>query len=126
MVRVQIAILTALALLVVSSCAGYRPIVDMRGVDQAQYEQDLAECQSYAQQVNPAGQALAGGIIGAAVGAAFGAAIGAAWGDPGGGAAIGAAAGGTTGVASGAADGAQGQVDVIRRCMEGRGYSVLR
>jgi len=41
-------------------------------------------------------------------------------------AAAGAAYGGTLGVAGGAANGVGGQIEVIRNCLRGRGYSVLR
>ncbi|NCX41364.1 MAG: glycine zipper family protein, partial [Burkholderiaceae bacterium] len=36
--------------LLLAACAGadVRPIVDMKGVNEARYENDLAECQNYA------------------------------------------------------------------------------
>ena len=108
----------ALALLMVG-CAGYRPIVDMKGVDQARYEQDLKECQQYAEQVNVAGETAVGGGIGAVLGGAIGA-VGS------GRAGTGAAVGAITGAAAGAGGAASGQKQVINRCMTGRGYRVLR
>lgn len=108
-----------------SGCAMdmYRPMIDYDGSNktQAEYESDLAECQGYARQINPAGQAFAGLLAGAVMGAAMGAVIGdtSGWAEAG---AKGGAIGGATG---GAANGAQTQVDIIRRCMVGRGYSVL-
>ena len=111
-------ILLALAL---TGCAGYRPIVDTQGVDMSRYEADLAQCQAYAGQVDPgahaAGGAVAGAVLGAAIGAIFGNRRTAGQG---------AAAYGLVGGASGAAHGADAQVDIIRRCMAGRGYRVLR
>jgi outer membrane lipoprotein SlyB len=112
--------------LLITSCATYRPIVDMQGVNYSRYEQDLAECQSYAKQVDVAGETATATIIGGAFGAALGLAVGAILGDPGGGAAIGAVIGGGSGLAEGAASGAGGQMNVIRNCMTGRGYRVLR
>lgn len=111
--------------LVLAGCSSYRPIVDMQGIDEAQYEQDLAECQSYAEQVSPVQDAATHAVIGAAIGAAFGAIAGAWGGDAGTGAAIGASYGGAGGALQGGAGGASSQKSIIRRCMTGRGYSVL-
>jgi outer membrane lipoprotein SlyB len=49
--------------LLLGACAGadVRPIVDMKGVNEARYENDLAECQNYAKG--------AGAVIGGAGGA---------------------------------------------------------
>jgi outer membrane lipoprotein SlyB len=105
--------------LVTAGCAGYRPIVDMKGVNEEQYEADLKECQQYAEQVNVAGETAAG----AGIGAAFGAAVSAAGrGRVGPGAAVGA----VTGLAAGGGRAASGQKHVINRCLAGRGYKVLR
>ena len=106
-------------------CAGYRPIVDMKGVDRRTYESDLRECQAYAEQISPAGQSVAVAFIGAGIGAVLGAVVGSFFGEADLGAGFGAALGGTEGAISGAASGAQTQVDIIRNCMSGRGYSVL-
>ena len=111
--------LAALGLL--SGCATYRPVVDLRDVtDHGQYERDLADCQNYAEPVSPGASAGAGAIFGALLGAAFGAAIGdhsfavdaARFG-----AVEGAVVGGTSAAAT--------QVQIIRNCMGGRGYLVL-
>ncbi len=115
-----------LVCLALVSCASYRPIVDMKGVDAASYERDLAECQKYAEQINPAGEAVAGAIVAALLGAALGAVTGSFYGDAGFGAAYGSAVGGTAGAAAGGASGAAGQVEVIKNCLRGRGYNVLR
>jgi hypothetical protein len=101
------------------------PIVDMGGVDQDQYDRDLAACQEYADQVNVTAGTAGGAAIGAAAGAALGAVIGAITGAPGTGAAIGAASGGATGGVSGAGSGASRQDRVVRTCLRERGYSVL-
>jgi hypothetical protein len=101
------------------------PIIDTQGVDAAQYQQDLAQCQQYAQQVS-VGEDTAKGVFGGALlGAAMGAAIGAATGNPARGAAVGAAAGGIGGGAAGAGKSVQERKQIVSRCMQGRGYNVL-
>lgn len=115
-----------LLILLTSSCAGYRPIVDLRGQDETRYEMDLKDCQAYADQISPGGEAVAGGIIGGAIGGLLGFAVGVALGNPGEYIGFGAAIGGAQGVAGGAAGGARGQVDIIRNCLAGRGYRILR
>lgn len=101
-------------------CATYRPVVDTKNVDMAQYEQDLLECQSYANQVSPAGNAVAGAAIGAIFGAALGAIIGNSSI-----AGQGAAMGGLYGAGGAAGAGAAKQQAIIMRCLSGRGYQVL-
>lgn len=119
---VAVAVAVALA-----GCAkSYEPIVDMKGVDQARYQQDLSECRAYAERVSPAGEAATGGLLGAGIGAALGAIFGAFGGGAGSGAALGGAVGGAGGAASGGLHGAEGQKQVINSCLRGRGYSVLR
>lgn len=114
-----VSILATVAL--VSGCAtrgaGYVPLVDMQGRDSSKWTTDLAECQSlsrtraYAQDALAVG-AIVGGLLGAVLsprglrneGAAFGAAVG----------------------GLGAADGArETQETITKRCLAGRGYSVL-
>ena len=101
------------------------PIVDTHGVDQGKYDNDLADCRGYADQVDVASGAAGGAAIGAAAGAALGAVIGAMTGAPGTGAAIGAASGGATGGVSGVGSGASRQDRVVRNCLRERGYRVL-
>ena len=101
--------------------AQYQPLVDGR-TQGANYSQDLAECQSYATQ-------RAGATEGAVAGEVFGALLGVALLAVGGGrggwgnevAAVGAVAGGLQGAAAGEST----QRDIIKRCLAGRGYSVL-
>lgn len=106
-------------IVLLSGCANYRPIVDSRGVNSAAYEADLRECQAYADQVSPGGHAAIGAFIGGGLSLAL-AMIGG--GDRGASAGMGAVLGG----AAGAGGGAEAQVNVIRRCMNGRGYRVLQ
>lgn len=108
--------------LVVSGCATYRPVIDTKNVDMSKFERDLGECQQYAQQV-------AGPGTGAAVGAGAVAALGFLMAtvagrrfDAGATARVGAVAG----AAGGAAGGAENEMNVIRRCVQGRGYNVLQ
>jgi outer membrane lipoprotein SlyB len=109
-----------------TGCASYRPIVDMQGVNSVKYEQDLRECQNYAKQVSPATSSIVGGAIGAGAGALLGLVVGSYFGRAGEFAGMGAAVGGTSGGMTGAAEGARSQMDIIRRCMMGRGYRVLQ
>lgn len=99
----------------------YQPYQQVSG----NYNQDLAECQSYANQVSPAQDAAVGALGGAATGAALGAISGALFKgfSAGEGAAVGAAAGGVLGLAGGAYTGTQNQKQVLNNCMRGRGYS---
>jgi uncharacterized protein YcfJ len=110
------------AIAVLAGCAAhYRPLVDTKGKDMGRYESDLAECREYANQVAGPGT---GAALGAGIGAALGYLISRAAGsryDHDAAARVGA----VSGAASGAAHGGQREVDVVRRCMQGRGYSVL-
>lgn len=92
-------------------------IIDRQGVDMSRYEQDLAECRSYATEVQT-GKKVA---TGAASGAVVGGMIGAITGDAGKSAGVGAVTGG----AKGASEGARDEVQVVKRCLRGRGYKVL-
>ena len=118
-----------LVAVVLAGCAySYEPVVDMQAVDQSTYDRDLAECRGYADQVSPVEEAASSGLLSAAIGAALGAVIGAVSGNvsAGGGAAAGAAVGGTTGVLAGGVGAGQSQVDIIKKCLSGRGYRLLR
>ena len=128
----RISTLTAMSLAValtgLSACSSTaQPIVDTKGVNSTQYNQDNYECQQYANQVSPVGDAAVGAVGGAATGAALGAITGALVGGVGvgEGAAFGAATGGALGLGGGAVTGVQNQRQVYRNCMAGRGYSVL-
>lgn len=101
-----------------AAAANYRPVTDMRGVDSAQYERDLGECQRYSQQTDPAARALAGAVVGALFMGALGAAVGIRDGSM-------YRSGAVIGGASAGAQGMETQVDITRRCMSGRGYQVL-
>ena len=102
--------------------ANYRPMIDTKNVDFNKYEVDLKDCQDYARQTYGAGE---GAVAGAAAGAALSALLAAV-----GGRRYDKSASAKQGAVLGAvAGGAQGETDqrsVIRRCLAGRGYSVLQ
>ncbi len=98
----------------------YRPVVDNAYCEGCNYEQDLSACQNIADKnSNIATGAASGAASGAAVTALFGALLGA---DVGRVATIGATAGGIQGLGSET----QTIRSMIARCMQGRGYNVLR
>lgn len=108
---------TLLALLMAGCASSRGPIIDTQGVDMTRYQEDLAECETYAAEVNPAEGTARGAVAGGAVGAMTGA-IG---GDVGRGAGIGAVLGG----AKSAQMGVRERDEVVKRCLRGRGYRVL-
>lgn len=112
-------ILLPLTVLALAACSGTTgPIVDTKGVDMTRYQQDLAECETYAGQVSTGTAVGKGAAGGAAVGAAIGAIAG---GSAGKGAGIGAVTGG----AESARISDREKADVVRNCLRGRGYRVL-
>ena len=104
-----------------AGCAAHPdPIIDMKGVDLDQYDEDWAECESYTEEVLVARGVSKGAGLGAVVGAAAGA-IGGNSSDVAESAGVGALYGGTR---SGL-DADEMKQDVFKRCMRGRGYRVL-
>ncbi len=104
-----------------TGCAAHPdPIIDMKGVDLEQYDEDWAECESYTEEVLVARGVAKGAGLGAAVGAAAGA-IGGNSTDVAESAGVGALYGGTR---SGL-DADEMKQTVFKRCMRGRGYRVL-
>ena len=119
-------LIATLAGLILGGCAttpggaNYRPMIDS-GHRIGVYEQDLAECQSYAQRVAGAGDGAAAGAVGGAiVMGLLSAVLG------GGGHGRWAAVGAVTGALQGAGAGEANQRAVVTRCMQGRSYNVLR
>ena len=105
--------------LLIAACSGTSgPIIDTKSVDMASYQRDLAECQTYAEQVST-GKAVGKGT---AAGAAVGAAIGAIGGGSG---TRGAGVGAVTGGAQSARISDREKADVVNNCLRGRGYKVL-
>ncbi len=108
-------------------------VVDMEGVDQAQYNADLQACQGTGTQVQAQEPEREGVARTAARGAAVGAAAGAISGNSG---SDGAKAGAGVGVVAAGARNARGRREaksqtkaeqdaVVKNCMRGRGYNVL-
>lgn len=95
-------------------------IIDRKGVDMSRYEQDLAECRGYATEVKTGEKGVRGAVSGAAVGGAVGAVL-----DGAEGAGRGAGVGAITGGAKGVSQGEREEVQVVKRCLRGRGYRVL-
>ena len=110
------AVIAALA----GCAANPEPIIDMKGVDLDQYEEDWEECEAYTEEVLVARGVAKGAGLGAVVGAAAGA-IGGNSSDVAESAGYGALYGGTR---SGL-DADEMQQEVFKRCMRGRGYRVL-
>lgn len=105
-------------------------LVDPKGVDPAKYDQDYRECAALANQTDvgerAASSAAAGAVAGALIGALLGVAIGGKGSYAGYGAGVGAASGVSQGAVAGAASVVQEQQLALRRCLVGRGYSVIR
>jgi len=116
--------LSSLVVAVTVGCAGanVRPLVDMKGVNEAAYENDLKDCQAYAQQQSGMGSTAAKG---AGAGAVVGGLLGLVTGGNGSGIAQAAGAGAVIGGAGGAFSGNQAQEAVVKKCLSGRGYKVL-
>lgn len=115
----------AVAAVILAGCAApmhsYQPLVD-GDTTSTQYQRDLEECRAYAMSKPSAENSAA---VGAIVGALAGVALLALGGGRGGWgnevAAVGAAVGGVQGYN----EGAQGQQNVVKRCLAGRGHRVL-
>ena len=95
-------------------------IIDKQGVDMSRYDQDLAECKTYASEVKTGNKAAKGAVSGAVVGGLIGAAVGNSRD-----AQRAAGAGAVTGGARGVREGEQTEIQVVKRCLIGRGYRVL-
>ena len=104
-----------------TACAGaeVRPIVDMKGVNEARYEKDLAECQGYAKEApgmgSTAAKAAGAGIV---VGGLLGLVTGSNTLQS-------AGTGAVIGGAGGAYTANESQEAVVKKCLVGRGYKVL-
>jgi outer membrane lipoprotein SlyB len=95
----------------------YRPLIDLQGKDPARVALDIGECQDYARQTM---DAASGAVAGAIAGALLGAMIA-----PRGYRNELAVRGIGAGAVAGAAKANDTQESIIKRCMVGRGYSVL-
>jgi outer membrane lipoprotein SlyB len=116
--RVTVTILCAAALAGCATAgANYVPVVDLKQKDPHQYAVDLQECQGLAmQRANAASGAVAGAIFGALLGALVA---------PPGDRNYVASHAALIGAAGGAGQTNGTQEDIVKRCLAGRGYSVL-
>jgi len=116
--------LSLIAFVSLLGCAGadVRPIVDMKGVNESAYENDLKDCQTIAQQQSGMGSTAAKG---AGAGAVVGGLLGLVTGGNTTGIVQAAGAGAVIGGAGGAYSGNQSQEAVVKRCLSGRGYKIL-
>jgi len=97
-----------------------KPIVDTKGVNMTQYELDLEECSTFAEDISTGKSIAKGAITGATVGAVIEAITDdeRSWGDT---FEVGAVSGGAqSGIRA-----TQKKEQVVRRCLRGRGYKVL-
>jgi hypothetical protein len=97
-----------------------RVVIDPKGIDQAAYERDLAECNTLAENAGKTGSAGKGALGGAVIGGAIGGILGnrtsaARLGG------VGAVVGG----ARGAGQEGGNKDQILKNCMSGRGYRVL-
>ena len=109
--------------LLLTACAS-RPIIDTKGVDLVQYQEDLQDCAEIAEQVDTGTMVAKSAGAGAAVGAAFGVVTSVITGDA---SAIGysAAYGAVGGGSAGAFEADDEKAQVIKNCLRNRGYAVL-
>ena len=113
-------VVVALAALLAACTTTDEIIIDEKGVNLAAYEEDLAECRTYSEQVKKGEKTARGAASGAVIGGAIG-----AIGGNSSSAARGAGVGAVSGGAKGASDGEQDEVRVVKNCLRGRGYRVL-
>jgi len=106
--------------LILSARASDEVIVDMKWVNKERYQQDLAECEVYSQQVNTGKTIAKRGTSGAVIGGAIGAIVGDSRS-----AAKGAGVGAVAGSARGNREAADRKTQVIQNCLRGRGYKAL-
>jgi outer membrane lipoprotein SlyB len=120
-VRLYLPVALVSALVLTSACTTTDEIIiDKKGVNMVQYEQDLAECRAYSSEVKTSEKAARGAVSGAVVGGAIGAVV-----DGSDGAARGAGVGAISGGAKGANQGGREEVQVVKNCLRGRGYRLL-
>jgi uncharacterized protein YcfJ len=100
-----------------TSGANYVPVIDTKGKNMSELQQNLMECQQFAKQRADAAQ---GAVVGAVLGGLFLAALAG-----GGQRNYAARQGAIVGGVSGAAGANESQEVIIKRCMAGRGYNVL-
>ncbi len=113
-------LLVILGVVLLSGCASRGVIIDQRGVNMEQYQQDLQECEAYAEEVHVAQRAAAGAATGAVLGSVVGAVVGNSRT-----AERVAGVGAVSGGSRGAGSAIQEKHMIVRNCLKGRGYRVL-
>ena len=117
--RLTLSPISGSVLLTALAGAEVRPIVDMKGVNEARYEKDLAECQGYAKEASGMGSSAAKAAgAGAVVGGLLGLVTGSNTLQS-------AGTGAVIGGAGGAYTANESQEAVVKKCLVGRGYKVL-
>ena len=117
--RLTLSLISGAVLLTACAGAEVRPIVDMKGVNEARYEKDLAECQGYAKVASGMGSSAAKAAgAGAVVGGLLGLVTGSNTLQS-------AGTGAVIGGAGGAYTANESQEAVVKKCLVGRGYKVL-
>ena len=112
-------IFTAVLCLAAACTTTSEIIIDEKHANMSRYEDDLADCELYAEQVAVGEKTARGAASGGAIGGAVGAVSSRH--STGEGAAIGAITGGARGLNAGERD----KVRVVKNCLRGRGYRVL-
>ena len=120
--RITLYPISGSVLLTASAGAEVRPIVDIKGVNEARYVKDLAECQGYAKEASGMGSSAAKS---AGAGAVVGGLLGLVTGGNTTGIVQAAGAGAVISGAGGAYKGNESQEAVLKKCLLGRGYKVL-
>ena len=113
-------LVTAASLLTGCNAWQEEPIIDKRGVNQAQYERDLSDCRGFAAEADGTRAVIAGAATGGVIGAAAGAIL-----SDGDAASRGAGAGAILGGTQGALRNVERRQRIVLRCLRGRGYRVL-
>lgn len=113
-------LLFLLLVVTLSACASQKVIIDKQGVDMTKYEQDLAECRQYAEEVDTSSEAAKGALGGAVIGGTVGAILGGRRSAEklGGVAAV-------TGAASSGSSASREKSQITKNCLRGRGYRIL-
>jgi len=101
-------------------CSAPQVVIDKQGVDVSKYEQDLAECRGYAEEVETGSATAKGAVGGAVVGGAVGAILGGRRSAE----KLGGV-GAVTGAAGAGSSASRGKNQVVKNCLRGRGYKVL-
>lgn len=107
-------------LMLLAGCSSQRIIIDQQGTDMSMYDRDLAECNTYAEQVPTGTEVARGAVGGAVIGGVVGAIV-----DNSRTAGRLAGAGSVTGAVRGSNNAKNEKDRVVKNCLRNRGYKVL-